>query len=72
MSNREKCIALIDSFSDSQLENIAAMLQAVRNAIEEAADEAYCVSLYKKYEANPDKGDTVTIEDAAKMLGVEL
>lgn len=72
MNNREKCIALLDSFSESQLVNIAAMLQAARNAILEAEDENFCRSLYKEYEADPDKGEAVTIEEAARMLGVEL
>ena len=72
MSNREKCIQLLDSFSDSQLVNVMAMLQAAKNAILEAADDAFCSSLLKEYEADPDKGQAVSIEEAAKMLGVVL
>ena len=72
MSNREKCIAILDSFNDSQLVNIVAMLQAAKDAINEASDEAYCSALYKEYEADPDKGQTVSIQEAARMLGVSL
>lgn len=36
MSNREKCIAILDSFTDAQLVNVAAMLQAVKNTIDDA------------------------------------
>ena len=72
MSNREKCIAIIDSFSEIQLANIAAMLQAARDAITEAADDAFCESLYEEYKADPDKGNAVSLEDAAAMLGVSL
>ena len=72
MSNREKCIAILDSFSDGQLVNIAGMLQAAKDAISEAADDAFCNSLYQAYEADPDKGQTVSLEDAAKSLGVVL
>ena len=72
MSNREKCIQLLDSFSDTQLVNIMAMLQAAKDAITEAADDAFCNSLVKEYEADPDKGQTVSIEEAAKLLGVAL
>ena len=72
MSDREKCIAILDSFNDSQLVNIAAMLQAAKDAITEASDEAYRNALYKEYEADPDKGQNVSIQDAAKMLGVAL
>lgn len=72
MSNREKCIAILDSFDDSQLANIAAMLQAAKDAIVDAADDAFCSALYKEYQADPDKGQAVSIEEAAQMLGVTL
>ena len=72
MSNREKCIQLLDSFSDSQLINVMAMLQAAKDAILEAADDAFCSTLLKEYETDPDKGETVSMEEAAKMLGVVL
>lgn len=70
MSNRDKCIAILDSFNDSQLVNIVAMLEAAKNAITDAADDAFCNALLKEYEADPDKGEAMSIEDAAKMLGV--
>lgn len=72
MSNRDKCIALLDSFSDSQLGNIVTMLQAAKDAITDAADDAFCNALYKEYQADSDKGQAVSIEEAAKMLGVAL
>ena len=72
MSNREKCIAIINSFSEAQLANIAAMLQAAHNAINEAADDAFCASLYEDYLADPDRGEAVSLADAAAALGVEL
>lgn len=72
MSNRDKCIAILDSFSDSQLGNIVAMLQAAKDAISDAADDAFCNALYKEYQADPDKGQAVSIEEVAKMLGVAL
>lgn len=72
MSNREKCIAILDSFTDGQLVNIAAMLQAAKDAINEASDEAFCNALYNEYQADPDKGQPISIQDAAAMLGVSL
>lgn len=72
MSNRDKCIAILDSFSDSQLDKIVIMLQAAKDAISDAADDAFCNALYKEYQADPDKGQAVRIEEAAKMLGVTL
>ena len=72
MSNRDKCHAILDSFSDSQLDKIVIRLQAAKDAISDAADDAFCNALYKEYQADPDKGQAVSIEEAAKMLGVTL
>lgn len=72
MSNREKCIAIINSFSEGQLANIAAMLQAARDAVNEAADDAFCASLYEDYLRDPDRGEAVSLEEAAAALGVQL
>jgi len=36
MSNREKAVAIIDSFPDDQLGNVIAMLQTMKQAIEDA------------------------------------
>ena len=48
------------------------MLQAAKDAISDAADDAFCNALYKEYQADPDKGQAVSIEEVAKMLGVAL
>lgn len=68
MSNKERCIAILDTFTETQLANIAAMLQAAHDAI----DDAFCAALYENYQNGPDKGDFVSIEEAAAALGVEL
>jgi hypothetical protein len=72
MSNREKCIAILDSFNEHQLANIANMLQAALDAVSEAADDTFCNKLYDDYQADPDKGQFVSLTEAAKLLGVEL
>lgn len=36
MSNRELCMSMLDSFTDAQLGNVAAMLQTMKKAIEDA------------------------------------
>ena len=36
MSNRELCVSMLDSFTESQLGNVAAMLQTMKKAIEDA------------------------------------
>jgi hypothetical protein len=65
MTNREKCLVLIDKFSDEQLAKIAILL-------EEAADDAYCLSLCDDYLSNPDKDEAMPLEDFAKSLGIAL
>ena len=32
----------------------------------------FCEALYKEYEADPDKGNPVSLEEAAQLLGVSL
>ena len=72
MSNREKCISIIDSFSENQLYNIATMLEAARQAVYDAEDDAYCLSLYKYYRNNPDTEEALDIESFAAELGIAL
>lgn len=36
MSNRELCVSMLDSFTESQLGNVATMLQTMKKAIEDA------------------------------------
>lgn len=72
MSNKEKCLSLLDGFTDGQLANIAAMLEAAKSAIDDAADDAFCRALCQEYEADPDKGQPIPIEEAARQLGVSL
>ena len=72
MSNREKCISILDSFSEGQLVNIAAMLEAARSAVDEAEDEAFCAQLHARYEADPEKGECITEDELCRSLGIAL
>ena len=42
MSTRETCEAILDTFTDAQLVNVVAMLQAMRQTIDDLEDEAFC------------------------------
>ena len=68
MSNKERCLAILDTFTETQLASIAVMLQAAQEAI----DDAFCAALYENYLNDPDKGEPVSLEDVASALGVEL
>ena len=72
MSNREQCYTLIDSFSEEQLGNIAALLLSAKTLAEEAADDAFCERLYDDYQADPDKGEPVSLESFARDLGISF
>ena len=72
MSNRERCVAILDTFTDAQLVNVAAMLQAMRQTIDDLEDEAFCERMVREYEEDPDRGDPMPIEDFAKQLGIQL
>lgn len=74
MSDREKAINLIESIPDSQMGYILNMIQSFKSAVDEAADDAFCESVYESYLADTDaeKNDAVAVEDFAKSLGIQL
>lgn len=72
MSNRERCAAMLDTFTEAQLVNVATMLQAMRQTIDDLEDEAFCEKMVQDYENDPDKGDFVPLDDYAKQLGITL
>ena len=70
MSTKEMCINLLESLPESKLGYVLAYMQGLTT--DEAEDSAFCEALYQDYLADPDKGETITIEEAAQILGVEL
>ena len=72
MSNKEKCLSLLDGFTEGQLANIAAILKAAKDAMDDAAEEAFCRAPCQEYDADPDKGRPIPIEEAARQLGVSI
>ncbi len=71
MSEREMCIKLLDSVPEYKIGYVLAYIQGL-TASDEAADDAFCEQLYRQYEADSDKGQAVSLEEAARALGVEL
>ena len=41
MSNKERCIQLLDGFTDDQLANVAVMLESLKHIVVAAADDAF-------------------------------
>jgi len=72
MSNKERCYAIIDSFTEEQLSNIAALLTSARSLADETADDIYCLRLYEDYQADKEKGEPVNLEKFIQDLGIAL
>ena len=72
MSNRDRCYAIIDSFTEEQLVNVAALLNSARTLADESSDDAYCAELYTEYQSDTEKGEPVGIEDFARDLGISI
>ena len=72
MSNREKCLMIIDDFTEEQLSNILILLESVKALAEEAVDDSFCLRLYSNYIADTDKDDMMSLEDFAASLDVDL
>ena len=67
MSNKERCLTLLNDFSENQLADIAVMLEAARALTD---DDKFCRDLYESTEY--DRADAIPIEDFARDLGVSL
>ncbi len=72
MSEKEQLIQLLDRVPSYKIGYILAFAQGV--IADEENDAAFCEKMLRDYENNPDpeKGQTVSIEEAAKILGVQL
>ena len=68
MSEKEQAAALLELVPDYKLHYVIAYLQGL--TADEAADDAYCMGLYQEYLNDPERGDTVSFEEALKECGV--
>ena len=71
MSKRELAIQLLDEVPEYKLGYVLAFIQGL--TADENSDDAYCEMLYQDYLSAPaEDKETVSLEEAAKMLGVGL
>ena len=72
MSDREMCAQLLDTVPDYKIGYVLAYLQGL--TADEAEDDAFCEKLYKDYLNNPDpeKNETISLEEFAAQEGVQL
>lgn len=69
MSNRELCIELLNTMPEYKINYVLAYIQGLTAELE---DDVYCNTLYKQYLADTDRGEAVSLEEAALLLGVSL
>ena len=72
MSTREMINALLDSVPEYKMGYVLAYLQGLTD--DEEADNAYCEQLYQDYlnDPDPDKHQTISLEELCKREDVEL
>lgn len=72
MSNKEKCIELLDSVPEFKMGYVLAYLQGL--TADETADDVFCEQMYQDYlnDLDPAKHDAVPLEAFAAELGIDL
>ena len=70
MSEKEMALRLLDCVPPAKLGYVIAYLQGLTAG--EADDDAFCEQLVREYEADPDKGDVVTLEEMAKQCTLPI
>lgn len=72
MSNREMCAQLLDAVPEYKIGYVLAYLQGL--TADEAEDDAFCEKLYQDYlnDPDPEKSETISLEDFAAREGVQL
>lgn len=73
MSDREKAKQIIDSLPEYKISNILLFLQGMKFD-DDIEDDLYCEKLVQDYlnDPDPEKNETITLEELAKREGVEL
>lgn len=73
MSEREQAKQIIDSLPEYKISNILLFLKGVQFD-DNIEDDLYCEKLVQDYIDNqdPDKDDTISIEELAKREGIDL
>lgn len=67
MDVKQKCISIIDSFPEEQLDNVFASLEAMYNMLDKI-DDKYCLELYNN-SLGDDNNEQEDLEDFAAGLG---
>lgn len=73
MSEREQAKQIIDRLPEYKISNILLFLQGVAFD-DEIEDDLYCEKLYQDYlnDPDPEKDETITLDELLKREGIEL
>ena len=73
MSEREQAKQIIDQLPEYKISNLLLFLRGMQFD-DEIEDDLYCERLVEDYlkDTSPDKHNTITLEELAKQVGVEL
>ena len=73
MSEKEQAKQIIDRLPDYKLRRLLVFLRGIEFD-DELEDDLFCEQLYQKYldDPDPDKTQTITLEELAAREGVEL
>ena len=68
MSNREKVIALLDNIPEYKIGYVLAYIQGL--TADEDADDKFCQELYQRYQDDPEKEESFTLEECKREWGL--
>lgn len=68
MSNKEKCINLINRLPENELKPVVAILEM----IDDLLDDAFYQRLMDEYDNSDERGEGMDIDSFAAELGIEL
>ena len=73
MSEREQAKQIINQLPEYKISNLLLFLRGMQFD-DEIEDDLYCERLVEDYlkDTSPDKHNTITLEELAKQVGVEL
>ena len=68
MSEREQAAALLDAVPEYKMAYVIGYLQGL--VADEAADDAFCRQLYERYQNNPEKDESYTLDECKREWGL--
>ena len=72
MSNQERLVEFATCVPEEYALTAFFLLKQVLHAMEESADEAFCMRLLEDALSDPEKEDLVDFEEACRMAGVTV